>query len=99
MANSKGIDILIFSKSCLFTTKVNESERQALIENDTASRLKEIEKRKGFRKIFEAMIRKKAVFIGHNCIIDLLFTISHFGDQLPNTLNEFKNMLKGYFNE
>jgi hypothetical protein len=70
-----------------------------MIENDIGVKLKEIEKRKGFRKIFEALAQKKAVWVGHNCIIDILFTISHFGNQLPGSLNDFKTMLKGYFNE
>jgi hypothetical protein len=92
----KGKKTLIFRKSYLFTTKVTEEERNEKLNQEVGLKLKELEKKKGFRRVFEALANKK-VFIGHNCIIDLFFTISHFGDQLPNTLTEMKTLMKDYF--
>ena len=63
------------------------------------TRYEEVNKKKGVKKLFDAMIRKKSVLIGHNFNLDVLFIISHFGDTLPPTLKEYKEMLKKYFSK
>jgi hypothetical protein len=68
-----------------------------MIEAELGNKLKDLNARKGFRRIFESLLRKKSVLVGHNCIIDILFVISHFGDPLPNNFYDFKNMLRNYF--
>ena len=70
-----------------------------MLEKELGNKLNDLHVKKGFRRIFEAMLKRKANFVGHNCIADLLFIISHFGDQLPNSLSETKNLMKNYFNE
>jgi hypothetical protein len=55
--------------------------------------------KKGFRRIFNALLKKKGALVGHNCIIDILFLISHFGDPLPNNIYEMKNLIRKYFPE
>lgn len=72
---------------------------QTKIEAELGNKLKELNVKKGFRRIFESILRKKSVLVGHNCIIDILFVISHFGDPLPNNFYEFKNLLRSYFTQ
>ena len=40
----------------------------------------------------------KKIIVGHNCILDILFCISHFGDSLPNSYQDFKKIINLYFN-
>lgn len=78
-------------------SKLNEEERKIKIELDIGVKIQEINRKKGIKNIFEALIKKKVFFVGHNCTLDILFTISHFGDPLPPSLKEFKDLLKNYF--
>jgi hypothetical protein len=87
----------LVGKSVLMISKLEESEKKMKMEELISTRYEELNKRKGVKKLFEAMIRKKSVLIGHNFNLDVLFIISHFGDPLPNTLKEYKEMLKKYF--
>jgi hypothetical protein len=90
---------LFFSKTYFIATKVVEAEKQKRLEAELGTKLRELNARKGFRRIFEALLKRKAVLIGHNFIIDILFIISHFGDQIPNNFYEFKTLLRNYFAE
>ena len=57
----------------------------------------QLKQNKGFRNIFEAIIKYRKIIIGHNCILDINFIISHFGDNLPNSYNEWKKLILNYF--
>lgn len=84
-------------KTCLMISKLEESEKKTKIEELVSSRIDEVNKKKGVKKIFEAMIKRKSILVGHNFNLDVLFIISHFGDPLPPTLKEYKELLKKYF--
>lgn len=78
-------------------SKLDYLEKVKQLELYKNEKIKEINKKKGFRRIFEKLIEKRAFMIGHNMIHDLLFLISHFGDPMPATLKDFKNQLRIYF--
>jgi hypothetical protein len=80
-------------------TKTTELEKKLKLEQEIGVHLNDLGKKKGFKNIFDAIIKKKSVLIGHNCHFDILFVISHFGDSLPNTLKDFKSLVKSYFSE
>jgi hypothetical protein len=86
-------------KSVLMISKLEESEKKIKMEELLGTKYEEVNKKKGVKKLFDAMIRKKSVLIGHNFNLDVLFIISHFGDSLPHTLKEYKEMLKKYFSK
>ena len=65
------------------------SRKRIKMDIDLGDKLKDLNKKKGVRNIFEAITKKKSTFVGHNCNLDLMFTISHLGDPLPSTLKEF----------
>lgn len=73
------------------------SEKLKHLELYKKERLHQINQRRGFRRIFERLTQKRAFIVGHNMIHDVLFLISHFGDPLPNTVKEFKSLLRIYF--
>jgi poly(A)-specific ribonuclease len=89
----------IEGKTFLMIKKVEENERQALLDAELGKKLEEVNKKKGVKKIFDALVKKKSVLVGHNFALDLLFTMSHFGEQLPATLKEWKTLLKDCFRE
>jgi hypothetical protein len=76
---------------------LDHSEKCKKLDLYKNEKIKEINQRKGFRRVFEKLIEKRAFMIGHNMIHDLLFLISHFGDPIPNSLKDFKTMLRIYF--
>ena len=76
---------------------MDHSEKCKKLDLYKNEKIKEINQRKGFRRVFEKLIEKRAFMIGHNMIHDLLFLISHFGDPIPNSLKDFKTMLRIYF--
>jgi hypothetical protein len=84
-------------KPVLMISKLDEEEKKLKLDIEMAEKMKEINRKKGVRKIWEAIVKKKGIFVGHNCNLDLLFTISHLGDPLPPTLKEFKELMKSYF--
>jgi len=84
-------------KQFFMISKLDEEEKKFKLDLEVQDKMKEFNKKKGARKIFEAIVKRKCSIIGHNFTMDLLFTISHLGDPLPNTLKDFKDMLKNYF--
>ena len=92
-----GNDYYLLRKSIITISKVDYHEKVKQLEFYKNEKLKEINQRKGFRRVFEKLIEKRVYLIGHNMIHDLLFLISHFGDPIPNTLKDFKTQLRIYF--
>lgn len=84
-------------KEVFMITKVDEREKEIKIDKELQEKLAGLKKRKGVRNIFEALIKKRSHIVGHNCSLDLLFIITHFGDPLPESLKGFKDMLREYF--
>ncbi len=80
-------------------TKCDQNKKKFKIESDLSDKINQVKKGKGFRNIFEAIIRNKKIVVGHNCILDINFVISHFGDPLPNTYNDWKKLVQGYFHK
>jgi poly(A)-specific ribonuclease len=77
--------------------KTNENDKKNLIEKDNIEIMKNINKKKGVKNIFDAITNNKKIIIGHNCSLDIIYLISHFGDSLPNDYKEFKNLIQKYF--
>jgi len=87
----------IGGKSCFVIKKVTEEEKREKIKKEIDQKNKELNKSKGFRNIFEAIVKYKKIVVGHNCMLDINFIISHFGDNLPNSYNEWKKLILSYF--
>ncbi len=87
----------IDGKTLIMISKLDEAEKNKKLECEIEEKMKDFNKKKGVKRIFEAMIKRKSILIGHNFKMDVLFTVSHLGDQLPNTLTELKSLLKSYF--
>lgn len=87
----------IDKKDCFVINKVSKEERQKKIEKDLEKRKEELNRAKGFKNIFDAIVKNRKIVIGHNCIVDLNFVISHFGDNLPGQYCDWKKMLMNYF--
>jgi hypothetical protein len=77
--------------------KVTEEEKFKKIKSKIEEKNNQLKQNKGFRNIFEAIIKYRKIIIGHNCILDINFIISHFGDNLPNSYNEWKKLILNYF--
>ena len=53
-----------------------------------------LNKKKGFRLIFERLQKRKLSLVGHNMLLDTLYLVNHLGETLPNTLKEFKQIIQ-----
>jgi poly(A)-specific ribonuclease len=80
-------------------TKCDEETKKLRIQKDLEDKVLEVRKAKGFRSIFEAIVSNKKIVVGHNCMVDVNFVISHFGDQLPSNYNEWKKLIQSYFDK
>jgi len=89
----------INGKEYFLVTKCDESLKKTKIQADISEKLTQVKKAKGFRNIFEAIVRNKKILVGHNCVVDINFVISHFGDVLPSGYAEWKKMIQGYFHK
>jgi len=89
----------INGKEYFMVTKCDENQKKMKIQAEISEKINQVKKAKGFRNIFEAIIRNKKILVGHNCIVDINFVISHFGDPLPNSYNDWKKMVQGYFDK
>ena len=82
----------------IFITKYkNEEEKKNLIKKDIENNLNKLERKKGVKHLYETILKKKKVLIGHNISLDILFLINSFGKTLPKTYNEFKEYISNNF--
>ena len=88
--NNQGEDKLVIKK-------VTKEEKQKLIAEDNQKKLKDMEKAKGVKNIWDEIIKNKKILIGHNLSIDILFCFSHFGDSLPDDYEAFKKIVNTSF--
>lgn len=53
-------------------------------------------KKKGFTRVFELISQSKKPLVGHNCLMDMLFFLRQFYDQLPTDYEIFKKKIRKY---
>ena len=51
----------------------------------------------GFSRVIELLIEKQLPIVGHNALLDLLYTYHQFIDELPENLSEFKEKISQAF--
>ena len=87
-------------KKVYLLTKVNDEERKKMFKEDTEKQLHYLTTtQKGAKNIYDALINKKSILVGHNISLDILFLISHFGVDLPKSYIEFKELIRNSFTE
>lgn len=84
--------------------QTNKDETMTIKAGLSLHQMKEIQKEKqklekqeildnvGFSKVIKLIIESGKLFIGHNCFLDLLFTVKQFVRSLPDTYEEFKDL-------
>lgn len=81
----------------LVIKKVTKEEKQKLIAEDNQKKIKDMERAKGVKNIWDEIIKNKKILIGHNLSIDILFCFSHFGETLPDNYDQFKKIVDSSF--
>jgi poly(A)-specific ribonuclease len=77
--------------------RMSPAQRQAKEEKDRQERVARALDRVGFTQVFDILASSRKPLVGHNCLYDLLFMLSHFLDTLPNSLAEFKTLVSSLF--
>jgi len=54
-------------------------------------------RQQGFRRVWQALMESQKPLVGHNTLLDMLFLVQHFMDELPETLSAWKSYLKENF--
>ena len=86
------------NKRMILLTKIRDKEHKAqLLKEETMKRLDRLHMRKGVKLIYDELINSNKIIIGHNISLDILFMISHLGEELPSDYNEFKERMHKYF--
>ncbi|KAF6020993.1 PARN [Bugula neritina] len=81
----------------LIVTKV-DAERKKEIELEALNKkLRELEDAVGFSQVVKEISISGKILVGHNMLLDVMYLISQFLAQLPNTYKEFKPMANEIF--
>lgn len=85
-------------KRVFLLTKVNKEEKEKMLKEEIENQLNLLSTtQKGAKNIYDALIEKKSILVGHNISLDILFLLSHFGPQLPTSYLSFKNLISQNF--
>ena len=90
------------TKKLLRITKVNSPDEKLLLREKYLKFEVEnniLERKKGAKLIFDSIVINKKKLIGHNCILDFMFFLSHFNEIISGDLNLFKSLMKSTFGE
>ncbi|KAG8432935.1 hypothetical protein GDO86_017266 [Hymenochirus boettgeri] len=77
--------------------KVDEEERKRIEQQKQAKDREELEDAVGFSRIIQAISTSGKLVVGHNMLLDVMHTIHQFFCQLPDDLNEFKEVTNCVF--
>ncbi|XP_053327532.1 poly(A)-specific ribonuclease PARN [Spea bombifrons] len=72
--------------------KVDEEERKKIEQDKQAKEQEELNDAVGFSRIIHAISTSGKLVVGHNMLLDVMHTIHQFFCQLPDDLNEFKEV-------
>jgi len=76
---------------------VTDEEKKAIKETKKQEDLKEVSRKSGALRIFKLLTQMKVPIIGHNPTYDLMFIYSHFCEELPHSLADFKGQINSMF--
>ncbi|XP_065065727.1 poly(A)-specific ribonuclease PARN-like [Rhopilema esculentum] len=77
--------------------KVDEEERKKLLSSKNAEKMAEFETAVGFLTIAKLLSRSQKLIVGHNMLIDLMLTINQFFTPLPDSYDDFKEIVQTFF--
>jgi len=75
-------------------SKLSPEERMLKVSQEYEEKIQALNKRKGFRLVFEKIQQKKLTLVGHNMFLDSLYLINNLGETLPNSLKELKQIIQ-----
>ena len=78
--------------------KVTKEERDKLIDESNNKFMKQMEKARGVSNIWQEIVTNKKIIIGHNLSLDILYCFTHFGENLPENYDSFKQLVLSSFN-
>ena len=75
-----------------FSKEVMEGEQEMDVQTRAKANMERvIYETKGFSHIWDLLKKHNPIFIGHNCLLDILFMFSHFDDFLPDSFRSWHN--------
>ncbi|CAK0811047.1 unnamed protein product, partial [Prorocentrum cordatum] len=77
--------------SVFVALRLSEAQRAERAAAKRAASEAEFARKVGFTRVFKAIADAKKPVIGHNCMYDWLFAISHFEGPLPESYEEYKH--------
>uniref|UniRef100_A0A8C5PUU2 Poly(A)-specific ribonuclease n=1 Tax=Leptobrachium leishanense TaxID=445787 RepID=A0A8C5PUU2_9ANUR len=95
------IDKIVYQRKLIYQTlnwkyiairKVDEEERKKIEQEKQAKEQEELDDAVGFSRIIHAISTSGKLVVGHNMLLDIMHTIHQFFCQLPDELNEFKEV-------
>mmetsp|Transcript_12693 Transcript_12693/g.35933 ORF Transcript_12693/g.35933 Transcript_12693/m.35933 type:complete len:557 (+) Transcript_12693:93-1763(+) len=77
--------------------RLDEEQKAKRVEAMRAKAEQDYAEKVGFLRVFNALAEAKKPLVGHNCMCDLLFMLSHFYGALPECYSRFKQAITGLF--
>lgn len=81
----------------LILKKANQQEFKELEAKRQSDKSDQANEKIGFRKVFAMLISSQKPLIVHNGLLDIMFTISSFQEDLPEKYSEFKSLVSRLF--
>nr|XP_033819466.1 poly(A)-specific ribonuclease PARN isoform X2 [Geotrypetes seraphini] len=76
----------------IVVSKVDEEERRQREQQKQAREQEELDAAVGFSRVIHAISNSAKLVVGHNMLLDVMHTIHQFFCQLPDDINEFKEV-------
>jgi poly(A)-specific ribonuclease len=97
LAESRAAPGAFRGQSTFFVLRLNESQRAEHEAKVREEKQKQFDQKVGFFRIFDLLVNAKKPLIGHNCMYDNLFMMSHFEGPLPASYSSFKELFHTCF--
>lgn len=83
--------------STFVVLRLDEAQKAEHAARIRAEKEQEYTQRAGFSRVFKALCTAKKPLIGHNCMYDMLFLMSHLNGPLPKSYETFRETFLNYF--
>mmetsp|Transcript_27351 Transcript_27351/g.64259 ORF Transcript_27351/g.64259 Transcript_27351/m.64259 type:complete len:553 (+) Transcript_27351:119-1777(+) len=84
-------------RSAFVVLRLSEAQKAERAAKVRSEKEQEYAKKIGFHRIFKILYEAKKPLIGHNCMYDLLFMMSHFEGPLPKSYETFREIFHSRF--
>ncbi|CAE8640375.1 unnamed protein product [Polarella glacialis] len=81
----------------LVALRLDEAQKAERAAKQLVEKQAQVDKKLGFSRVFEALVQAKKPLVGHACMYDFLFALSHFEGPLPESYTKYNELYQSLF--